>query len=70
MPKKRKIAPKFGVIWGAIFVIKLAKNANNKKQKTAAAGKPWEIKVYGGALIHYISNQDISKWHFSAHGAV
>ena len=24
----------------------------------------------GGALDHYILNEDISKWHFSAHGAV
>ena len=26
--------------------------------------------VCGGALNHYILNQDISKWHFSVHGAV
>ena len=29
-----------------------------------------ENKLYGGALNPYISNQDISKWPFSPHGAV
>ena len=30
----------------------------------------WTIPMYGGALDPYILNQDISKWHFSPHGAV
>ena len=29
-----------------------------------------KVAMFGGALNPYILNQDISKWHFSAHGAV
>ena len=36
--------------------------------KTLPAKSP--SKIFGGALKPYILNQDISKWHFSAHSAV